>query len=183
MASGNIKIHMDKCLYREENKRECLECSLRIYDLDKIKFCSRSCAATHNNRLHVKRKKQVATVEFFQCLFCEIECTRRKNSLAKFCSVKCQMAARQDEVFKKIEDGNYTGLGRNSFKAYLVEKISPNCAECGQEPFWNGKKLTLDMDHIDGDRGNNVIENLRLLCPNCHTQTETWGRKTRNIKE
>jgi 5-methylcytosine-specific restriction endonuclease McrA len=39
----------------------------------------------------------------------------------------------------------------------------------------NGKPITLQIDHIDGDRENNTFENLRFICPNCHSQTETWG--------
>lgn len=39
---------------------------------------------------------------------------------------------------------------------------------------WNGKKITLDLDHINGDNTDNRIENLRFLCPNCHSQTETY---------
>lgn len=54
--------------------------------------------------------------------------------------------------------------------------VSYICTECGLLPEWNGKPLTLQVDHIDGDRFNNVLENLRFLCPNCHAQTETWGR-------
>lgn len=42
---------------------------------------------------------------------------------------------------------------------------------------WHGQKISLQLDHIDGNRRNNQLENLRLLCPNCHTQTETWGFK------
>lgn len=48
-------------------------------------------------------------------------------------------------------------------------------------PVWNGKKLVLQVDHIDGDDSNNLIENLRLLCPNCHTQTETYSNNKRPI--
>lgn len=51
------------------------------------------------------------------------------------------------------------------------------CAICGQGPEWNGKPLTLPIDHIDGNFKNNSPENLRFLCPHCHTQTETWGSK------
>lgn len=47
------------------------------------------------------------------------------------------------------------------------------------EPEWNGRPLCLQVDHIDGDDSNNLIENLRFLCPNCHTQTETYGNKSR----
>lgn len=55
-------------------------------------------------------------------------------------------------------------------------RLSYECAECGLSD-WRGKPLSLQMDHIDGDRSHNNIENLRLLCPNCHTQTPTFGRR------
>ncbi|NBP01557.1 MAG: HNH endonuclease [Proteobacteria bacterium] len=44
---------------------------------------------------------------------------------------------------------------------------------------WNRKAINLDLDHIDGDSFNNKLENLRFLCPNCHSQTKTY--KGRNI--
>lgn len=51
------------------------------------------------------------------------------------------------------------------------------CEICHQVPFHCGKELVLPIDHIDGDARNNLESNLRFLCPNCHTQTETWGFK------
>lgn len=47
------------------------------------------------------------------------------------------------------------------------------CCRCGSGPVWCNEELTLELDHIDGDATNNLIENLRFLCPNCHTQTPT----------
>ena len=49
------------------------------------------------------------------------------------------------------------------------------CEACGNEGEWQGEKLILDVDHIDGDRLNNSPGNLRFLCPNCHRITPTWG--------
>ena len=47
------------------------------------------------------------------------------------------------------------------------------CEECGISE-WCDKPLTLEVDHIDGDNSNNELTNLRVLCPNCHSQTPTW---------
>lgn len=53
------------------------------------------------------------------------------------------------------------------------------CSLCGNTSTWQGRSLTLEIDHIDGDRWNNLSDNLRFLCPNCHTQapTSTHSRK------
>ena len=57
------------------------------------------------------------------------------------------------------------------------EGIEYKCSICGQEPFWNGKELTLTLDHIDGHNKNNQLENLRWVCPNCDRQLDTFGFK------
>lgn len=58
------------------------------------------------------------------------------------------------------------------------------CAECGNSGVWNGKPLVLQLDHRNGDNKDNRIENLRYLCPNCHTQTPTYcGKKGKGAKK
>jgi hypothetical protein len=48
---------------------------------------------------------------------------------------------------------------------------------------WQGKAISLQLDHKDGDRCNNLLENLRILCPNCHSQTESFaGKRKRKAK-
>ena len=58
--------------------------------------------------------------------------------------------------------------------------METKCAICGID-IWNGKEISLQLHHIDGDKTNNLIENLQLLCPNCHAQTDSFGG--RNKKE
>ena len=53
------------------------------------------------------------------------------------------------------------------------------CLICGIKPSWCGKPLTLQLDHINGDGTNHSPENLRLLCPNCHSQTSTFGGRNK----
>jgi hypothetical protein len=66
-----------------------------------------------------------------------------------------------------------------TLKKRLIKEgiLSNECAICGLKPIWNGKSLSLQLDHINGDNADNRLQNLRILCPNCHTQTETWGAK------
>lgn len=67
-------------------------------------------------------------------------------------------------------------LKRKLFESGLKEQ---KCEDCGTGTAWNGKPLTLQLEHVDGCPANNQLDNLKILCPNCHTQTPTWGAKRR----
>ena len=57
--------------------------------------------------------------------------------------------------------------------------IPYKCDKCGNQGEWLGKKLTLQIDHINGNHFDNRLENLRFLCPNCHAQTPTYAGKNK----
>lgn len=60
-------------------------------------------------------------------------------------------------------------------RAMIDSGVPEVCAECGRGPEWHGRPLRLQIDHKDGDPTNNARENLRFLCPNCHSQTPNFG--------
>lgn len=75
-------------------------------------------------------------------------------------------------------------VGSKRLRTALIESgITYNCKACGIDDTWNQKSITLQVDHIDGDKRNNRPENLRFLCPNCHSQTENFGIKNFSFPE
>lgn len=72
---------------------------------------------------------------------------------------------------------------RGSLKARLIHEglLKNKCYICNLLPVWNNKELILIIDHINGIKNDNRLENLRLLCPNCNSQTDTFSG--RNVKK
>ncbi len=68
---------------------------------------------------------------------------------------------------------------RRQLKQRLLKEglLDNKCYECDLPPEWNGKILSLQIDHINGISNDNRIENLRILCPNCHAQTDNYAGK------
>jgi 5-methylcytosine-specific restriction endonuclease McrA len=97
---------------------------------------------------------------------------KMRQSLIRYNALRFQ--ERRELLLKRISEGKVKKLRRGQAQILLDLSV---CSECGQRDCWNGKPLTLQVDHIDGNRMNNQLENLRVLCPNCHTQTHTWGNK------
>lgn len=81
---------------------------------------------------------------------------------------------------KDILDGLHPQYQTFKLKSRLLNEgmMKNECFVCGITE-WNGKSLPLELDHIDGNPTNHNIDNLRMLCPNCHSQTETFRAKNR----
>lgn len=92
-----------------------------------------------------------------------------------FVNQKDKIVRTRENVFCENSTANQSTL-RRFFKKEDVPYV---CSICGQEPFWNGKELTLILDHIDGNNTNDVLENLRWVCPNCNMQLDTTNGKNK----
>lgn len=77
-----------------------------------------------------------------------------------------------------IEKSTYTNTFRLKRRLLKAGLLLNKCYICSINE-WLGKKLVLQLDHMNGDHFDNRIENLRLLCPNCHSQTETFAGKNK----
>lgn len=74
-----------------------------------------------------------------------------------------------------------TCVKSHTLKEKLIQdKIKERkCEECKRK-IWNGKPISLELHHVDGNRFNNKFNNLQILCPNCHSQTPNYSGKNRN---
>jgi len=74
--------------------------------------------------------------------------------------------------------------GRRRNRGHLKQRLLrlglkvARCEDCGLDS-WRGRPLSLELHHVNGDGEDNRLENLRILCPNCHSQTATWGGRNR----
>jgi hypothetical protein len=181
-------------------EKKCLHCDENFSSLisEDRKYCSKSCAAKENNKLYIKRTKLISKdIELIEkckiikkhlndCLNCGIEVG---NSSKIYCSQSCFQESRKKHYKFLIESGDNT-LPSRQYKNYLIEKYGNKCMECGWgEKNLNSNTIPIELEHIDGDSGNNNLSNLKLLCPNCHSLTPTYkgankgnGRHNRKIR-
>jgi hypothetical protein len=87
-----------------------------------------------------------------------------------------------DAVFVLRDEGDRRTRPHLLRRAMLAVGIPQKCEKCGISRTWQGRPITLHVDHINGNFWDNRTHNLRFLCPNCHSQTTTFaGRRRDNL--
>ena len=162
------------------NKKECIFCLHKLeYEDRHKKFCNQSCAAKFNNE-----KRKIYTI----CAFCETHiATKNRRKKQRFCSSQCHHNFIKEQNYKEFVLNKETNFSHKLIRSLLIYKNGAQCVECG----WNKVNpvtgnCPIELDHKDGNSNNNSFENVRLLCPNCHSLTPTYkalnkgnGRKSR----
>ena len=105
-----------------------------------------------------------------------------------FCGATWSQAVRRGDIVVRPRREPLTtllALGRRRGRYHVKQRLleaglkNPCCERCGLTE-WGGEPITLELHHVNGDPLDNRLEHLALLCPNCHSQTENFGR--RNVR-
>lgn len=200
----NVDFNLDYYKEKRENEKikNCLFCGKKLEKGQK-KFCCLSCSSKYNNigkkrSEETKQKISESVHNYYEeikfgstkkssknkyiCKTCgkEFE-TYEKNRV--FCCGECR--TKYDNIIKTkewLEGKEYNSEKTPEFiRRYLYKKYDGKCQICGWcEENQHTHKVPLQVHHIDGDCTNNKEENLQLLCPNCHSLTETFGSRNKN---
>lgn len=150
-----------------KNPIKCKYCSTELcYEKRNQKFCNHSCFAKFSNSRRGKKVPREQTCVNCNMVFCD------RKKIQKYCSKKCQ------QTYQRLMSVKNKTASISSIKKYLVG-LNNSCSICGLPNTWNNKKIVMVLDHIDGNSSNNDLSNLRLVCPNCDSQLDTY--KSKNI--
>lgn len=171
-------------------KRYCRHCGKELTGDKQNVFCNRSCAATYNNarkpprplkektatvRLDDKKTIAYKVIENKHCKQCGKGLEARTQKL--FCSLQCHADHKlQMSIQNWLETGEASG--NKALRKYITHLDGYQCSGCGISD-WNGKPITLEVEHKDGNSEDDSRENVCLICPNCHSQTDTYKGKNR----
>jgi len=129
-------------------------------------FCTKSCAATFNNKVYHKRKAP----KLFKCRNCN-EDIKKPNI---FCNSACSIEHKLKLTDFRILAGEVSSP--QTLKSWALRTLPNECSIC-KIAEWTGKPVPLVLDHVDGHSENNFPSNLRLVCGNCDMLLPTYKNK------
>jgi predicted nucleic acid-binding Zn ribbon protein len=169
------------------NPTRCKECNNSIpYEKRANKFCSKSCAATFNNKgidrhkkhrkkFKIEGKKKVSIKKNKIHKLC-IACGNELAFNNKFCNLKCRNNYQHFIIGQQLtKDSQLKG---KQIRTWLLQEKDYKCEVCNLSE-WQNKPIPIEVDHVDGDYTNNLLSNLRFVCLNCHGQTSTYRAKNK----
>jgi 5-methylcytosine-specific restriction endonuclease McrA len=157
---------------------QCLKCKTSHNGLfGSGKYCSKSCANSRGPRTEdfkkLVSKKLTGVLPWNTGKKLSIE---HKEKIAQSLTGISKSKIKNEDVF--IENSNYA---RQLIKKRIIKQklFEYKCECCGLTDIWNNKKISLQLDHINGVNDDHRLQNLRFLCPNCHSQQDTYASKNR----
>ena len=125
----------------------------------------------------------------FNCINCGKTQSEKRNTQNKYCDNKCQQEYQYSRYITDWKAGKEPGtrgkaLQLSSYvRKYMLDRENNTCENCGWNALHPDDNFPLvEIDHIDGDASNNSEDNLRVLCPNCHSMTSTFRSRNSNSK-
>lgn len=117
-----------------------------------------------------------------QCPNCGSSFENAKHG-SECCSPECAAELKTKRHYEEYLKDNSIAYGQKnmqSYKKWFLLEQNNKCSICGMENSWNGQELIFILDHIDGNADNNNRDNLRMVCPNCDSQLDTFKSKNKN---
>lgn len=155
----------------------CPKCNTEFENKNKYgikKFCSRKCAnsRTWSNEEKIQRSiaaKNSIKLKAHNDKWKTLSLENKEKRFSKF----------RKTWIEKILNKNFNDLSYYACRQRVIFEQHNKCNRCGINN-WLGEKLSLEIDHKDGNKKNNTRQNLEGLCPNCHSLTNTWrGKKNK----
>ena len=179
---------LDACkrfsVYPNSRNSKSIKKRIELLDMDKQFAYQVHQARSEQSKKKVKANPKQAK-EKKKCIRCrKIISDANKTGYCRECFVIATNAKKIDAWLETGDIGYKSADStiRNPFRDYIYNEQNGKCAICGIDSIWNGKELHFVLDHINGDASQSNRENLRLICPNCDSQLDTFKSRNKNSK-